>query len=272
MDDPVERRSDVGEDGRRTEGERRVNRSKVELGVNIDHVATLRQARRTYEPDPIAAAKIAEMAGAEVITVHLREDRRHIQDRDVRLLKDVIAAKYNFELSCSEEIVGIAVEVHPEQATLVPEKREEVTTEGGLDLFGERKRVERAIDRLKEKGVRVSLFLDPEPKQIEAAIGLGVEAVELHTGTYALAKGESQRQQWERLVAAGRLIQEGGLRLHAGHGLNYFNVQPVAAIEGMRELNIGHAIVARAVFVGLHEAIREMKRLIDQLPPVLHWF
>ncbi|MFM8324102.1 MAG: pyridoxine 5'-phosphate synthase, partial [Pirellulaceae bacterium] len=166
----------------------------------------------------------------------------------------------------------IAIEVQPEQATLVPEKREEVTTEGGLDLFGDRKRVERAIERLKENGVRVSLFLDPEPNQIEAAIGLGVEAVELHTGTYALSKGDSQRQQWERLVVAGRLIQEGGLRLHAGHGLNYVNVQPVAAIEGMRELNIGHAIVARAVFMGLHESIREMKRLIDHLPPVQHWF
>jgi pyridoxine 5-phosphate synthase len=147
-----------------------------------------------------------------------------------------------------------------------------VTTEGGLDLFGDRKRVERAIERLRERGVRVSLFLDPEPRQIEVAIGLGVEAVELHTGTYALAKGESQRQQWERLVTAGQMIQEGGLRLHAGHGLNYINVQPVAAIEGMRELNIGHAIVARAVFVGLHQAISDMKRLIDQLPPILQWF
>ena len=234
----------------------------VELGINIDHIATVRQARRTYEPDPITAAAMAELGGADCITVHLREDRRHIQDRDVRLLRQTISIKYNFELSCSPEIVGIAVEVAPDQATLVPEKREEVTTEGGLDISRDIDRVKRAMDRLRDASISVSLFLDPDQKQIELAKELGADAVEMHTGQYALAKGKDRHRELERLIQAGKWITDLGMKLHAGHGLNYQNVTPVAAIPQMHELNIGHSIVARAVFVGFQTAVAEMKRLL----------
>lgn len=233
-----------------------------ELGVNIDHVATVRQARRTYEPDPVWAAMAAELGGADGITIHLREDRRHIQDRDLRLLRETVAIKLNLELAANEEIVGIACETRPDQATLVPERREEVTTEGGLDLLADPESIRRAVERLKQAGIAVSLFLDPDRRQIEFAGTLGVQAVELHTGTYALAKGEKQNQELQRLTAAGAQIRELGLTLHAGHGLNYHNVGPVARIAGMHELNIGHAIVARAIFVGLERAVREMKDLL----------
>ncbi|MBW3597073.1 MAG: pyridoxine 5'-phosphate synthase [Planctomycetes bacterium] len=236
----------------------------VELGVNIDHVATLRQARRTYEPDPVWAAAAAELGGADGVTVHLREDRRHIQDRDVRLLRETVAVKLNLEMSCVEEIVGIACEVKPQQATLVPERREEVTTEGGLDAQGNKSQVAAAVRRLQEAGVFVSLFLDPDPAQLELAAELGAEAVELHTGQYALAPERDRLTQLAALADAARRIRDLGMRLHAGHGLNYHNVQPIAAIEGMRELNIGHSIVSRAVFVGIEQAVREMKRLVDQ--------
>jgi pyridoxine 5-phosphate synthase len=234
----------------------------AQLGVNIDHVATLRQARRTYEPDPVMAAGIAEMSGADLITVHLREDRRHIQDRDLRLLRDTVTTRLNLELACDSEVLRIASEVRPEQATLVPERREEVTTEGGLEVAGDVERVKRAIDHLKAAGIEVSLFIDPEPRQIEASHALGVSMVELHTGQYAGARGHQQARELARLIDAGRLTRKLGMQLHAGHGLNYHNVRAVAAIDDMDELNIGHSIIARAVIVGLSQAVADMKQLI----------
>lgn len=233
-----------------------------ELGVNIDHVATIRQARRTYEPDPVTAAALAELGGADCITIHLREDRRHIQDRDLRILRQTVNSKLNLELAASDEIVRIACEVRPDQATIVPERREEVTTEGGLDVVRHRAAVLDAIKRLKDVGIHVSLFLDPDPRQIEAAQTLEADAVELHTGKYALAKGAERDEELAALTAAGKLIRGLGMGLHAGHGLNYHNTPPVAAIEGMHELNIGHAIISRAVLVGLERAVREMKELV----------
>ncbi len=233
-----------------------------ELGVNIDHVATVRQARRTYEPDPVWAASVAELGGADGITVHLREDRRHIQDRDVRLLRETVSVKLNLELACSDEIIGIACATRPDQATLVPERREEVTTEGGLDVLRHRDAVARAIERLRQAGIHVSLFLDPDPDQLAAAAQLGAEAVELHTGQYALAKGSEQAGELAKLTAAGEQIRSLGMALHAGHGLNYHNVGPIARIAGMHELNIGHAIISRAIFTGLERAVREMKELV----------
>ena len=233
-----------------------------ELGVNIDHVATLRQARKTYEPDPVAAAVLAQLGGADAITIHLREDRRHIQDRDVRLLKETVPIKLNLELSVADEIVGIACQVKPDQATIVPERREEVTTEGGLDVVTHKAAVAKAAQRLRAAGIKVSLFLDPDPRQIELAGQLGADAVELHTGQYALTRGAAQHQQLVALTNAGKLVKDLGLALHAGHGLNYHNVIPVARIPQMHELNIGHAIVSRAVFVGLERAVREMKHLV----------
>jgi pyridoxine 5-phosphate synthase len=234
-----------------------------ELGVNIDHVATLRQARRTYEPDPVWAAAEAELGGADGITIHLREDRRHIQDRDVELLRQTVSVKLNLELAAATEIVEIACRVKPDQATLVPERREEVTTEGGLDVASNRDVVTAVVAKLRDAGIYVSLFLDPDPLQLALAKSIGAQAVELHTGRYALAKTDHDRQaELAVLMKAGKQICNDGLGLHAGHGLNYRNVQSIAAIDGMHELNIGHAIVSRAVFVGLREAVREMKRLI----------
>lgn len=236
----------------------------AQLGVNIDHVATIRQARRTYEPDPVLAAGLAEQAGADLITVHLREDRRHIQDRDLYILRQTVATRLNLELACAFDVVKIACEVQPHQATLVPERREEVTTEGGLDVISEPDRVRQAIDALREREIEVSLFIDPDPAQIEASKRLGVTMVELHTGSYALARGTGQVAELKRLTEAGKLVRQLGMQLHAGHGLNYHNVGPVAAIEHMEELNIGHSIVARAVFVGFPQAVAEMKKLIDK--------
>lgn len=235
----------------------------IELGVNIDHVATVRQARKTYEPDPVVAAALAELGGADGITVHLREDRRHIQDRDIRLLSETIAVKFNFELSCADEIVEIACGSNPDQATLVPERREEVTTEGGLDLIAHRDRVVRAIEKLQNKSIPISLFLDPEIKQIEAAAKLSVAAVELHTGQYALATDAKEKaHQLARLVEASEAIVHHGMALHAGHGLTYQNVGPIASIAEMKELNIGHSIVSRSIMVGMKEAVAEMKRIM----------
>lgn len=240
----------------------------VELGVNIDHVATLRQARRGTQPDPVAAAVLAELGGADSITIHLREDRRHIQDRDLRVLRQTVSSRLNLELACSKEVVDIAVDVKPDQATLVPERREEVTTEGGLDILSDTPRVADAVKRLQSHGIFVSLFLDPEEDQIRAAAALGVEAVELHTGQYALEQGTKRRQQLQRLQQAGALIRQLGLQLHAGHGLDYLNVQPIAAIAEMHELNIGHSIVSRSIMVGMREAVSEMKRLmVEALRP-----
>jgi pyridoxine 5-phosphate synthase len=235
----------------------------VELGVNIDHVATLRQARRTYEPDPVWAAAQAELGGADCITVHLREDRRHINDRDVQLLRQTVQCKLNLEMSMAPEIVRIALQTAPQQATLVPERREEITTEGGLDLAGAVD-CARVVGQLKDAGILVSAFINPDEKQVLAARRQGFDAVELHTGDYANARGEQAAAQLERLRKAAAAATAAGLRLHAGHGLNYRNVQPVARIVAMRELNIGHAIVSRAVFVGLRQAVREMKDLINQ--------
>lgn len=240
----------------------------IELGVNIDHVATVRQARRTNEPDPVWAAVAAELGGADGITVHLREDRRHIQDRDVRVLRETVAVKLNLEMACVDEIVGIARDILPEQATLVPEKREEITTEGGLDVVGNRDLVAKTVDELVDAGISVSLFLDPDPRQIELAAEMNVDAVELHTGQYAEAKNaDEQRKVLVALTNAGKLIVDAGMRLHAGHGLTYRNVIPVAQIDQMRELNIGHSIVSRALMVGFEEACREMKRLINIREP-----
>ena len=235
----------------------------AELGVNIDHVATLRQARRTYEPDPVWAAVLAELAGADGITIHLREDRRHIQDRDLRILRETVTGKLNLELACDEEVLKIACQVKPDQATLVPERREELTTEGGLAVAAQRDRVARAIGQLREAGIAVSLFLDPDPRQLDVAVRLDADSVELHTGRYAArARRAAQIQELEVLKTAGRQIRQAAMALHAGHGLTYHNVRPVATIEGMHELNIGHSIVARAVMVGMEQAVREMKVLI----------
>lgn len=233
------------------------------LGVNIDHVATIRQARRTIEPDPIWAAALAELAGADGITIHLREDRRHIQDRDVRLIRETSQVKLNLEMATAEEIVEIAIATRPQQATLVPEKREEVTTEGGLDVIQHRGRVSEVVKRLQEVGIEVSLFIDPNSDQIAASKELGVEAVELHTGCYADATSDAaQNDELQRLIEAGAFAVEQGLLLHMGHGLTYRNVVPVAKIPRVCELNIGHSIISRAVLVGLERAVREMKELI----------
>jgi len=235
----------------------------AELGVNIDHVATIRQARRTYEPDPVWAAVLAELGGADGITIHLREDRRHIQDRDLTVLRETVTVKFNLELACDEGVLQLACQVRPDQATLVPEKREEVTTEGGLDVVSNREPVARAVDRLRDAGIIVSLFLDPDPSQIDVAAELGAHAVELHTGQYALAKGAQQQQELAKLVAVGKQITDLGMTLHAGHGLNYQNVKPISAVACMHELNIGHSVVSRAIMVGMERAVREMKTLIS---------
>lgn len=235
----------------------------VELGVNIDHVATVRQARRTVEPDPAWAAMLAELGGADGITIHLREDRRHIQDRDLRVLRETVRVKLNLELACQSEVVGIACAVKPEQATLVPERREEVTTEGGLDVITHRSSVAEAVKRLQGAGILVSLFIDPDPAQVAASAELGVEAIELHTGSYANARpGAEFESELQKLIIAGEHCVRLGLRLHAGHGLNYHNVRPVATIDRMHELNIGHSIVSRAIMVGFERAVREMKALL----------
>ena len=234
------------------------------LGVNIDHVATVRQARRTYEPDPVWAAVQAELGGADGITIHLREDRRHIQDRDVYLLKQTVHVKLNLEMAMAEDIVQIALEVKPDQVTLVPEKREELTTEGGLDLLANEDRVRECVARLSEAGIEVSLFIDPNREQVEAAARLGADAVELHTGNYAdAASHDEQEHELERLTEAGSVAFEQGLLLHMGHGLTYRNVQPIADIPDVMELNIGHSIIARAVLVGMEQAVSEMKALIS---------
>lgn len=234
----------------------------LELGVNIDHVATVREARKTYEPDPITAAALAQLGGADGITIHLREDRRHIQDRDLRILRETVPIKLNLELAAVDEIVDIACATRPDQATLVPERREEVTTEGGLDAVTHHAAIAAAVTRLRQAGIVVSLFLDPDADQIDAAHEMGAEAVELHTGQYALATAAARDAELQKLAIAGQRIRNHGMLLHAGHGLTYNNVQPVAALAGMRELNIGHSIIARAIMVGLQDAVRDMKDLL----------
>ncbi len=234
------------------------------LGVNIDHVATVRQARLTIEPDPVWAATLAELGGADGITLHLREDRRHIQERDLQLLGQTVAVKLNLELACSDEVIDIACQARPYQATLVPERREEVTTEGGLDVAGNPSRVADAAKRLQDAGIVVSLFLDPDPAQLAAAVATGATAVELHTGAYAQAAARfSAAAELDVLREAAAQVHAAGLTLHAGHGLTYRNVRPVAEIPDMCELNIGHSIISRAIMVGLEQAVRDMKRLVS---------
>lgn len=234
-----------------------------DLGVNIDHVATVRQARKTYEPDPVWAAALAELGGADGITIHLREDRRHIQERDVRLLRQTVTVNLNLEIAAEDAVVDIAVDVLPDAVCIVPEKREEVTTEGGLDVAGQIAKMKAVVARCKNAGILVSMFIDAESDQVNASADIGADAVELHTGQYALAGKDTLQTELDKLISAGRLANERGMRLHAGHGLNYRNVQPVAAIPGMRELNIGHSIVARALMVGMQQAVREMRNLLD---------
>lgn len=236
--------------------------TRIQLGVNIDHVATLRQARGTRYPDPVQAALLAEEAGADGITLHLREDRRHIQERDVELISAVLNTRMNLEMAVTEEMVALAERLKPADVCLVPEKREELTTEGGLDVVASRDTVASACERLRAAGCQVSLFVDPEPAQIQASFEVGAPVVELHTGAYAEATGDARRLEYARLTAAAEFASELGLVVNAGHGLHYHNVEAVAAIPGIHELNIGHAIIARALFVGLKEAVGEMKRLM----------
>jgi pyridoxine 5-phosphate synthase len=242
---------------------RKSKASMPTLGVNIDHVATIRQARQTVEPDPVAAAVLAELGGAEGITTHLREDRRHIQDRDVRLLRETVRTHLNLEMAATDEMVAIALDIKPDYVTLVPEKRQEVTTEGGLDIAGQQSRMASVVDRLQEAGIPVSLFIDPEDAQIEASAKANARFIELHTGRYAEAKTEQQQHKERQVLAKGcAQAQDVGLRINAGHGLTYQNVRPVACLEGMEELNIGHTIISRAVLVGTERAVREMKQAI----------
>lgn len=239
----------------------------MRLYINIDHVATVRQARRTDEPDPVRAAVLAELGGADGITVHLREDRRHIQDRDVELLLAISRTGVNLELAAVSDVVDLAVSWRPVQATLVPERREEVTTEGGLAMDSARAvtEVELAVRRLRAVGVRTSLFIDPEPDSIRGSTDCGVDAIELHTGEYANSRGPERAEQLARLARAAALGRSLGLAVHAGHGLTYENVGPVAAIRELEELNIGHSIVSRAVLVGMERAVREMKELVQRV-------
>ncbi|MEP0909602.1 pyridoxine 5'-phosphate synthase [Leptolyngbya sp. GB1-A1] len=233
------------------------------LGVNIDHVATIRQARRTVEPDPVGAAVLAELAGADGITVHLREDRRHIQDRDVRLLRQTVRTHLNLEMAATDEMVSIALEIRPDYVTLVPERREEVTTEGGLDVAGQIDRMQQVVDALQEANIPVSLFIDADSAQIDAAAIVKAKFIELHTGRYAKAKDDASRAQELTFLKKGcQQALAAGIRVNAGHGLTYWNVYPIACLPGMEELNIGHTIVSRAVLVGMERAVREMKQAI----------
>lgn len=244
----------------------------IELGVNIDHVATLRQARMTYEPDPVWAAVEAHLGGADGITVHLREDRRHIQDADVRRLRELTQVKLNLEMAATDEMVGIACGLQPEMAMLVPEGRHEVTTEGGLDVLAQEARLKDVISRLADAGIVTSVFIDAELPQIEAAARIGAKVCEIHTGPYAHAFHAQGRDaeapavlvELDKIRRAGQAIRHLGMRFNAGHALNYYNVQPVARLAGIRELHIGHSIVSRSVFVGLREAVREMKQLLRE--------
>ncbi len=241
---------------------------EILLGVNIDHVATLRQARGTRYPDPVQAAIEAEQAGADAITIHLREDRRHIQERDVELLRQVLLTRMNLEMAVTEEMLGIACRLRPRDCCLVPERREELTTEGGLEVAGQKGRIRDACARLAEAGVRVSLFIDADPRQVEAALEVGAPVIEIHTGHFADATTPEQAErELVRIVSAVELGDSLGLHVNAGHGLNYQNVQAIARLPQVRELNIGHAIVARALFTGLGEAVREMKRLMREVHP-----
>jgi pyridoxine 5-phosphate synthase len=240
----------------------------MRLGVNIDHVATVRQARRAKEPDPVAAAALALLGGADGITIHLREDRRHIQDRDLRILRETVSFGLNLELACVDEILAIAVRANPDQATLVPEKRQEVTTEGGLDIVGNFATVERAVRTLQQAAIPVALFIDPDLKQADAAKQLNVTAVEFHTGAFAdAATPIEMANQLAKLTKAATHASGLGLHVHMGHGLNYLNVKPIVRIPSVEELNIGHSIVSRAVLVGMAQAVRDMKMAMAEHYP-----
>lgn len=234
----------------------------IRLNINIDHVATLRQARGGNEPDPVAATIVAELAGANGIVCHLREDRRHVQDRDVRMIRDVIRSKMNFEMADNEDIVQIALELVPEVVTIVPEKRQELTTEGGLDVMSNIESLRKLTDRMHEKGIEVSLFIEPSNAQIEAALKVGADMVEFHTGIYANARGESMKKELKRLTKAAASAHGANLQVAAGHGLNYYNTIPICGIKEIGELSIGHSVISRAITTGLDQAVREMKELI----------
>ena len=235
----------------------------ISLHINIDHVATVRQARRGIEPEPVVAAGIVELAGADGITIHLREDRRHILDRDVRLIREIVQTRLNLEMAATEEMYNFALEIRPDIVTIVPEKREEITTEGGLDVLGTRKTLESGIRRLKDSGIRASFFIDPDPPQIEASADCGANNIELHTGSYANAPDKDHAdREFERLKTAADIAHRYSLQVNAGHGLNYQNTQHICHLPHLRELNIGHSIISRAVFTGLGQAVREMKDLI----------
>jgi len=235
------------------------------LGVNIDHVATVRQARRTVEPDPVAAAVLAELGGADGITVHLREDRRHMQDRDVKLLRQTVRSHLNLEMAATDEMVAIALDILPNYVTLVPEKREEITTEGGLDIAGQLDRMKQVVGALQDAGIPVSLFIDADDRQIEASAAVQAQFIELHTGQYAEAKDEQGRHKELAVLKRGcEGAIAAGLRINAGHGLTYWNVHPIVTLPGMEELNIGHTIISRAVLVGMERAVREMKQAIHE--------
>ena len=235
----------------------------IKLGVNIDHVATLRQARRTFEPDPVMAASLAILGGADIITVHLREDRRHIQDRDLKLLRQIVFTKLNLEMSISKEIVDIAIETRTERVTIVPEKRQEITTEGGLDVVSQKRGITNVVKRLKETGIIVSLFIDPDGAQISASKDVGAEFIELHTGNYANARDDKLRNKMiENLRTGVEIAKKLGLKVNAGHGLTYQNVGMIVESLDIEELHIGHSIISRSVFVGIQRAVSEMKELI----------
>jgi pyridoxine 5-phosphate synthase len=239
----------------------------IRLGVNVDHVATVRQARRAEVPDPVEAALIAENAGADGITVHLREDRRHIQERDVELLRERATTKINLEMAVTPAMLTFAEKLRPNDACFVPEKREELTTEGGLDVVTHRTKVKEAVIRLQDRGIHVSLFIDPEGAQIEAAREAGAYAIEIHTGSYCNAAGLEREKERRAITKAATFAQDLGLEVHAGHGLDYDNVAPIAQIPEIVELNIGHSIIARAIIVGIEQAVREMKELLTRARP-----
>lgn len=237
----------------------------VRLGVNVDHIATIREARKSYEPDPVFAAYLAELAGADGITIHLREDRRHIQERDLEILKKTVTTHLNLEMAASEEIIRIALKIKPDQATLVPEKREEITTEGGLDAAGNLKLVQKTVKRLKDSGIFVSIFADAEMRQIKASKDAGADAVEIHTGKYANVKSEKERiKELEKIKKGVEYAVKLGLKVFAGHGLNYKNVAGIVKIAGIEELNIGHSIISRGAYTGIKQAVEEMVRVIRE--------
>ncbi len=233
------------------------------LGVNVDHIATIREARKGAEPDPVMAATLAILGGADGITVHLREDRRHIRDRDLKLLRETVPVELNLEMAATDEMIRIAVSIKPDMVTLVPEKRQELTTEGGLDLAGRKANIAKAIRKIHGAGIPVSLFINPSTMDVDIARNLGADMVEIHTGLYANARGPKEKRELLRVGDAVKVAGQGGLKANAGHGLNYFNVKPVACIEGLRGLYIGHSIVSRAVLVGMERAVREMGELIN---------